>query len=167
VFLFTNSFLDIPSNWVLQKIRPKYLDRRPLLRMGRYHHSQRSCPKLLWRDCVSVDLVATVTGRLSSQGACLPRRRRGGVFRESRLLFEGTAAHWHQPAAVFITSVWYPRKQVQWRVAIFYCMGSLSGSFTGLIAYGVAHMDGRAGLASWRESRNVFEADLVRLDFHS
>ncbi|GFZ52265.1 hypothetical protein JCM24511_10038 [Saitozyma sp. JCM 24511] len=29
-------------------------------------------------------------------------------------------------------------------------MGSLSGSFTGLIAYGVAHMDGRAGLAAWR-----------------
>jgi hypothetical protein len=104
---------------------------------------------------------------LSSQGACLPRRRRGRVFRESRLLLEGTTAHWHQPAAVFITSVWYPRKQVQWRVAIFYCMGSLSGSFTGLITYGVAHMDGRAGLASWRESRNAFEADLVRLDFHS
>jgi uncharacterized membrane protein YfcA len=68
-------------------------------------------------------------------------------------------AHQTQPAAVFITSVWYPRKQVQWRIAIFYCMGSLSGSFTGLIAYGVAHMDGRAGLAAWRRFKTPTKAD--------
>ncbi|RSH89712.1 hypothetical protein EHS25_001697, partial [Saitozyma podzolica] len=65
-------------------------------------------------------------------------------------VFLGVAEAGFFPAAVFISSVWYPRKQVQWRIAIFYCMGSLSGSFTGLIAYGVAHMDGRAGLAAWR-----------------
>jgi uncharacterized membrane protein YfcA len=68
-------------------------------------------------------------------------------------------AHQSQPAAVFITSVWYPRKQVQWRIAIFYCMGSLSGSFTGLIAYGVAHMDGQAGLAAWRRFKTPTKAD--------
>lgn len=35
-------------------------------------------------------------------------------------------------------------------MAIFYSAASLAGSFSGLLAFGIQHMDGVAGLGGWR-----------------
>ncbi|ORY32019.1 major facilitator superfamily domain-containing protein [Naematelia encephala] len=54
------------------------------------------------------------------------------------------------PAAMLQVALWYPREELQKRVGAFYATGVLAGSFSGLIAYGITHMDGDAGLESWR-----------------
>lgn len=54
------------------------------------------------------------------------------------------------PAAVTLVGDWYPRQQLQSRISAFYVVGVFSGAFSGLIAYGIHHMDGAGGLASWR-----------------
>jgi len=54
------------------------------------------------------------------------------------------------PAAAFLVTTWYCRFEVQTRLAIFYSAASLAGAFSGLLAYGIQHMDGVGNLAGWR-----------------
>lgn len=43
----------------------------------------------------------------------------------------------------------YKRKERQFRVALFFSAAALAGAFGGILAYGIAHMDGVAGLEGW------------------
>ena len=54
------------------------------------------------------------------------------------------------PAATYLLTIWYLRYEVQQRMAVFYAAASLSGAFSGLLAYGIQHMDGVAGRAGWQ-----------------
>ncbi|KAL4727978.1 hypothetical protein ACLX1H_004684 [Fusarium chlamydosporum] len=54
------------------------------------------------------------------------------------------------PGAVFIVSSWYPRHELQQRLAIFYTASAFSGALSGLLAFGIARMDGARGIAGWR-----------------
>jgi MFS family permease len=54
------------------------------------------------------------------------------------------------PGAVFIVSSWYPRHELQQRLAVFYTASAFSGALSGLLAYGIARMDGARGIAGWR-----------------
>ncbi|KAF2186307.1 MFS general substrate transporter [Zopfia rhizophila CBS 207.26] len=54
------------------------------------------------------------------------------------------------PAATFLLTLWYRRYEVQRRMAVFYVAASLSGAFSGLLAYAIQKLDGRAGLAGWQ-----------------
>ncbi|KAK2041937.1 MFS general substrate transporter [Colletotrichum somersetense] len=54
------------------------------------------------------------------------------------------------PGAVFIVSTWYPRHELQQRLAIFYTASAFSGGLSGLLAFGIARMDGIGGLEGWR-----------------
>jgi len=49
------------------------------------------------------------------------------------------------PAALFLISMYYVRREVAKRNAIFYLLGSSIGGFGGILAYGLAQMDGLAG----------------------
>ncbi|THV82868.1 MFS general substrate transporter [Aureobasidium pullulans] len=53
------------------------------------------------------------------------------------------------PGAVYLITSWYPQRQVQTRLALFYCASALSGAFSGLLAFAIAKMDGMGGLAGW------------------
>ncbi|PGH15060.1 hypothetical protein AJ80_05685 [Polytolypa hystricis UAMH7299] len=64
--------------------------------------------------------------------------------------FLGFAESGFFPAATYLLTIWYKRYEVQRRMAIFYAAASLSGAFSGLLAYGIAKMDGVGGLAGWR-----------------
>lgn len=46
--------------------------------------------------------------------------------------------------------MWYKRFEVIKRMAIFYAGASLSGAFSGLLAYAIEKMDGIGGLSGWR-----------------
>ena len=46
--------------------------------------------------------------------------------------------------------MWYCRHEAQLRQALFFSAASIAGAFSGLLAYGIAHMDGVGGLAGWR-----------------
>ena len=54
------------------------------------------------------------------------------------------------PAATYLLTLWYLRYEVQSRMAVFYAGASLSGAFSGLLAYAIEKMDGIGGLAGWR-----------------
>lgn len=54
------------------------------------------------------------------------------------------------PGAVFIVSTWYPRHELQQRLALFYTASAFSGALSGLLAFAIARMDGARGLSGWR-----------------
>jgi sugar phosphate permease len=47
-------------------------------------------------------------------------------------------------------TIWYRRFELQRRMAVFYVAASLAGAFSGLLAYGIQKLDGRAGLGGWQ-----------------
>jgi len=54
------------------------------------------------------------------------------------------------PASTFLLTLWYRRYEVQSRMAVFYASASLSGAFSGLLAYGIETMDGIDNLGGWQ-----------------
>jgi MFS family permease len=63
---------------------------------------------------------------------------------------DGYAQSGFFPAATFLLTLWYRRYEVQRRMAVFYIAASLSGAFSGLLAYAIQKLDGRSGLAGWQ-----------------
>ncbi|KAK4500266.1 hypothetical protein PRZ48_008455 [Zasmidium cellare] len=53
------------------------------------------------------------------------------------------------PGAVYLITRWYAARQVQTRLALFYCASALSGAFSGLLAFAIARMDGIGGRPGW------------------
>lgn len=45
---------------------------------------------------------------------------------------------------------WYKRSERQYRVALFFSAASMAGAFGGILAWGIGHMRGVAGLSGWR-----------------
>lgn len=46
--------------------------------------------------------------------------------------------------------MWYCRHEIQLRQAMFFSAASVAGAFSGLLAFGIAKMDGVGGLEGWR-----------------
>jgi hypothetical protein len=53
------------------------------------------------------------------------------------------------PGAQFYLSCWYKRNELGFRAALFFSAAALSGAFGGLLAAGIANLNGVAGLAGW------------------
>lgn len=51
---------------------------------------------------------------------------------------------------MYLCTFWYMPKKLSSRLAFFYCASSLSGAFSGLLAAGIAKMNGLGGYAGWR-----------------
>ncbi|KAG0650113.1 putative transporter [Hyphodiscus hymeniophilus] len=54
------------------------------------------------------------------------------------------------PGVVFYLSMWYKRREVLYRVALFFSAASLAGAFGGILAYGIGFMDGVGDYKGWR-----------------
>ncbi|KAL4779417.1 major facilitator superfamily domain-containing protein [Aspergillus varians] len=54
------------------------------------------------------------------------------------------------PGAVWLITQWYLPHETQTRIALFYTASALSGAFSGLLAFGLAKMDGIGGYTGWR-----------------
>ena len=54
------------------------------------------------------------------------------------------------PGAVYLCSFWYMPRELTTRLAWFYCASALSGAFSGVLAAGIAEMDGVGGYEGWR-----------------
>ncbi|KAJ7472761.1 major facilitator superfamily domain-containing protein [Mycena latifolia] len=52
------------------------------------------------------------------------------------------------PGIVLYLSFFYPRQRLQTRIAAFFSAASLSGAFSGILAYGIIHLDGKRGHSS-------------------
>lgn len=53
------------------------------------------------------------------------------------------------PALVFIITCWYKRHEVQQRLAAFYIISIVFGGISSLLAFGIAHLSGKAGILGW------------------
>ncbi|PGG97669.1 hypothetical protein AJ79_09128 [Helicocarpus griseus UAMH5409] len=84
-------------------------------------------------------VIMTVMGLVQNYSGLLGCRFFLGVFEAG--LFPGCA---------FITTCWYTRFEVQYRVALFYTAASLSGAFSGLLAFAIGNMEGIRGYSGWR-----------------
>ncbi|EME40501.1 hypothetical protein DOTSEDRAFT_74162 [Dothistroma septosporum NZE10] len=54
------------------------------------------------------------------------------------------------PAAMYLLSSFYTRKELSMRISLLICGNVLSTAFAGLIALGIFQLEGDAGLAGWR-----------------
>ncbi|KXN86821.1 hypothetical protein AN958_09557 [Leucoagaricus sp. SymC.cos] len=83
-------------------------------------------------------IVTTLQGVVRSYGGLLACRfflglLEGGVF----------------PGLVLYLSFFYPRQRLQWRISAFFSCASLSGAFSGILAFGIIHMNGVGKKAGW------------------
>ncbi|RXW24368.1 hypothetical protein EST38_g1480 [Candolleomyces aberdarensis] len=53
------------------------------------------------------------------------------------------------PGLVLYLSLFYPRQRLQWRISIFFSAASISGAFSGLLAFGIINMDGLGNKPGW------------------
>jgi len=51
------------------------------------------------------------------------------------------------PGVAYYITMWYARHEAQFRQALFFSAASVAGAFSGLLAFGIAHMDGVGNLA--------------------
>ncbi|GKZ33835.1 hypothetical protein AbraIFM66950_003919 [Aspergillus brasiliensis] len=84
-------------------------------------------------------VVATLLGVVQNYAGYLTSRTALGIA-ESGLF----------PGVVFYLSMWYKRNEQHYRVALFFSAASLAGAFGGILAWGIAHMDGVGGYSGWR-----------------
>ncbi|KXJ87595.1 major facilitator superfamily domain-containing protein [Microdochium bolleyi] len=54
------------------------------------------------------------------------------------------------PGVVYYFSMWYKRKERQYRIALFFSCASLAGAFGGVLAYGIGKMAGIVWERGWR-----------------
>ncbi|KAK4113663.1 MFS general substrate transporter [Canariomyces notabilis] len=54
------------------------------------------------------------------------------------------------PGVVYYFSMWYKRRERQFRVSLFFSSAALAGSFGGILAYGIGHMKGIVWPNGWR-----------------
>ncbi|KAF2098516.1 MFS general substrate transporter [Rhizodiscina lignyota] len=84
-------------------------------------------------------LVMTLMGIVNSYGGLIACR-----------FFLGVAESGFFPGATFLLTLWYKRYEVQRRMAVFYAAASLSGAFSGLLAFAIESMKGDDGLDGWQ-----------------
>ncbi|CEJ56306.1 Putative Permease of the major facilitator superfamily [Penicillium brasilianum] len=88
---------------------------------------------------VAWGVVMTLMGIVQNYGGLLATR-----------LCLGIAEAGLYPGVAYYITLWYPRQRAQFRQALFFSAASVAGAFSGLLAYGIAKMDGVGGLAGWR-----------------
>ncbi|KAL2852230.1 major facilitator superfamily domain-containing protein [Aspergillus pseudodeflectus] len=54
------------------------------------------------------------------------------------------------PGVAFYITMWYCRHEALFRQALFFSAASVAGAFSGLLAFGIAKMDGVGGYEGWR-----------------
>ncbi|KAF8068065.1 major facilitator superfamily domain-containing protein [Lyophyllum atratum] len=83
-------------------------------------------------------VVTTLQGVVTTYGGLLACRfflglLEGGVF----------------PGLVLYLSFFYPRQRLQWRISAFFSTASISGAFSGILAFGIINMNGVGHRPGW------------------
>ncbi|CAJ2512544.1 Uu.00g055590.m01.CDS01 [Anthostomella pinea] len=100
---------------------------------------KRTSPKI-WLPTLTIawGIVATLLGIVQNTGGFYAARFFLGVT-ESGLF----------PGVVFYFSMWYKRRERQYRVSMFFSAASLAGAFGGALAYGIGRMRGIVWENGW------------------
>ena len=62
----------------------------------------------------------------------------------------GLAESGQYPGCAYYLTLWYAPQDLALRQGMFFSAASAAGAFSGLLAYGIDHMEGTAGLDGWR-----------------
>ncbi|KAH8994728.1 MFS general substrate transporter [Lactarius hatsudake] len=65
-------------------------------------------------------------------------------------IFLGFAEGGLLPGLTYYISLWYPRQMQAKRVGTFVSAAAVAGAFGGILAYGIQHLEGKAGLHGWQ-----------------
>lgn len=99
-------------------------------------------------------LVMTLTGIVQNYQGLIAARFFLGVAEYVEIFHDGYLLTFLRagffPAAAHLISIWYPPTKTQTRTALFYCAAAVAGAFSGLLAAGIAQMDGLGGQEGWR-----------------
>ncbi|QKX59618.1 uncharacterized protein TRUGW13939_06755 [Talaromyces rugulosus] len=95
----------------------------------------------IWLPAIMVawGIVMTLMGVVKNYAGLLTAR-----------LFLGVAEAGLYPGVAFYITMWYCRHEAQYRQALFFSSASIAGAFSGLLAFGIAKMDGVGGYSGWR-----------------
>ncbi|KAM6480535.1 MFS general substrate transporter [Trichoderma sp. SZMC 28011] len=101
---------------------------------------KKTSPRL-WLPTLTIawGVVATLLGVVQNLSGFLVARFFLGVT-ESGLF----------PGVVFYLSMWYKRRERQYRISLFFSAASLAGAFGGILAYGIGKMAGVVWSNGWR-----------------
>ncbi|CAG8657153.1 26132_t:CDS:2, partial [Dentiscutata erythropus] len=72
-----------------------------------------------------------------------------GIFFFARFLL-GVFESGLFPAIVFYITKWYTRSERSYRISLFFSGATISGAFSGLLAFAIINLDGKFGLSGWR-----------------
>jgi len=53
------------------------------------------------------------------------------------------------PGLVMYLSFFYTKQRLSLKIATFFCTASIASAFSGLLAYGIIHLHGKANLPGW------------------
>ncbi|KAF1969445.1 MFS general substrate transporter [Bimuria novae-zelandiae CBS 107.79] len=133
-FFFTYAAFEVPSNLLLKKLRPSIW-----------------LPSIMvaWGIVMTLmGIVQNYHGLLIAASSSAPRKR-GACSMASVQFAELTQSRLFPGVAYYIT-MWYCRHEAQFRQALFFSAASVAGAFSGLLAFGIAKMDGVGDLEGWR-----------------
>ncbi|KAG5361537.1 putative tartrate transporter [Yarrowia sp. C11] len=95
----------------------------------------------LWLPAIMVcwGIVMTLMGIVKNYGGMLAAR-----------IFLGVTEAGLFPGVTYYLTLWYPRRDIQFRTAMFFSAASVAGAFSGLLAFGIGKMKNVGGLEGWR-----------------
>ncbi|KAI0114344.1 major facilitator superfamily domain-containing protein [Nemania sp. FL0031] len=101
---------------------------------------KRTSPRV-WLPTLTIvwGIVATLMGIVHNEAGFLAAR-----------FFLGVAEAGLFPGVTYYFSMWYKRRERQYRVALFFSAASLAGAFGGALAYGIGRLRGVVWTNGWR-----------------
>ncbi|KAI1413948.1 MFS general substrate transporter [Hypoxylon sp. FL1857] len=110
---------------------------------------KRTTPRI-WLPTLTIvwGVVATLTGIVQSLAGFLVSRFFLGVVRNDLPFTDAESGLF--PGVVFYFSMWYKRRERQYRISLFFSAASLAGAFGGILAYGIGRMGGVVWDNGWR-----------------
>ncbi|KAK9793563.1 putative Major facilitator superfamily (MFS) profile domain-containing protein [Seiridium cardinale] len=101
---------------------------------------KRTTPRV-WLPTLTIvwGVVATLLGIVHNYSGFLAAR-----------FFLGVAESGLFPGVVYYFSMWYKRRERQYRISLFFSAASLAGAFGGILAYGIGRMAGVVWDNGWR-----------------
>ncbi|KAI1163770.1 major facilitator superfamily domain-containing protein [Nemania serpens] len=101
---------------------------------------KRTSPRV-WLPTLTIiwGIVATLMGIVQNESGFLAAR-----------FFLGVAESGLFPGVTYYFSMWYKRRERQYRVALFFSAASLAGAFGGALAYGIGRLRGVVWVNGWR-----------------
>ncbi|KAH9046080.1 hypothetical protein EDB84DRAFT_1468228, partial [Lactarius hengduanensis] len=98
---------------------------------------------LVFRPSREVPFIMVLWGAIMT---LMPGNSYQGLRRVSLGLAEGGLL----PGLTYYISLWYPRQMQAKRVGTFVSAAAVAGAFGGILAYGIQHLEGKAGLHGWQ-----------------